>query len=45
MALAGLAGFFAGTALQNAFGGAILFSVIAGIACVAYAVDNQNSYV
>lgn len=42
MVLAGVAGFFIGSALDNAFGGAILFSVIAGIACVVYTVDNQD---
>ena len=41
MALAGVVGFFIGSALKNAFGGAILFSLIAGIACVVYTVDNR----
>lgn len=42
MALAGTVGFFAGAALENAFGGAILLSLIAGIACVVYAIDNHG---
>lgn len=42
MALAGVVGFFIGSALKNAFGGAILFSLIAGIACVVYTVDNRD---
>ena len=29
-------------ALENSFGGAILFSLIVGIACVVYTVDNQS---
>ena len=35
-------GFFVGSTLENAFGGAILFSLIVGIACVVYTIDNQN---
>jgi len=42
MALSGVAGFFIGAALGNAWGGAICFSMIAGIACVVYAVDNRG---
>ena len=42
MVLAGVVGFFVGSALENAFGGAILFSLIVGIACVVYTIDNQN---
>lgn len=42
MVLAGVVGFFLGSALENAFGGAILFSLIVGIACVVYTVDNQS---
>jgi len=41
MALSGVAGFFIGAALGNACG-AICFSMIAGIACVVYAVDNRD---
>ena len=42
MLLAGILGFFAGAALGDSFGGAILFSMIAGIACVIYAIDNRE---
>ena len=42
MVIAGVAGFFIGSALESAFGGAILFSLIAGIACVVYTVDNRD---
>lgn len=42
MLLSGIVGFFAGSALGNAMGGAILFSLIAGIACVVYVIDNRN---
>lgn len=42
MALAGVVGFFIGAALENAFGGAILFSLIVGIACVVYTADNRD---
>ena len=42
MLLSGAAGFFIGTALGDAWGGAICFSMIAGIACVVYAVDNRG---
>lgn len=43
MAAAGVAGFFIGAALDNAFGGAVLLSMIAGIACVVYTVDNRDA--
>lgn len=42
MVLAGIVGLFAGAALNDMMGGAILFSVIAGIACVVYAIDNHE---
>ena len=42
MLLSGAAGFFIGAALGNAWGGATCFSMIAGIACVVYAVDNRD---
>lgn len=42
MLLSGATGFFIGAALGNAWGGAICFSMIAGIACVVYAVDNRD---
>ena len=42
MGFAGLVGLYAGSLLVNAVGGAILLSMIAGIACVVYALDNPN---
>ena len=42
MVLAGLAGFFVGAAMNDAMGGAVLFSMIAGIACVVYTLDNRR---
>ena len=43
MALAGIVGFFVGASVNEPMGGAILFSTIAGIACVVYTIDNQHS--
>lgn len=43
MAAAGTVGFFVGAAFDDALGGALLFSLIAGIACVIYAIDNRES--
>ncbi len=42
MVLAGLTGFFVGAAMNDAMGGAVLFSMIAGIACVVYTLDNRR---
>ena len=42
MVIAGIIGFFIGVAVGEAMGGAILFSMIAGIACVVYAIDNSG---
>ena len=42
MILAGIAGFFAGSAVTDRMGGAILFSMIAGIGCIIYAADNRS---
>ena len=42
MLIAGLIGFFVGIRIDEAMGGAILFSVIAGIACVIYTIENQE---
>ena len=39
---AGLIGFFVGIRIDEAMGGAVLFSVIAGIACVIYTIENQE---
>ena len=35
--------FLWGEVLDEAMGGAILFSMIAGIACVVYAIENRDS--
>ena len=43
MAVAGIAGLFVGAFLNNMVGGAILFSMIAGIACMIYSIDNHES--
>ncbi len=40
MIIAGFVGFIAGAFLNNAMGGAILFSMISGIACIIYTLDN-----
>lgn len=42
MIIAAIAGFFAGAFLDAGLDGAILFSLIAGIACIIYTVDNQE---
>ena len=42
MVIAGIAGLFIGAALNDALGGAILFSMIAGIACMIYTIDNPE---
>lgn len=42
MVIAGIIGFFVGASLNESMSGAILFSLIAGIACVIYAIDNRN---
>lgn len=43
MVVAGIAGIFVGATLDNTIGGAILFSMIAGIACIVYAIDNHEN--
>ena len=42
MIIAGIIGFFAGAALEAGLNGAILFSLIAGIGCIIYTIDNQE---
>ena len=37
-----MAGYFVGAALQEEMGGAILFAVITGFACVIYNMDNRE---
>lgn len=43
MVLAGIVGFFAGATLGSGLEGAILFSMVAGIGCIVYTIDNQAS--
>lgn len=40
MVFAGIIGFFGGSVIDAAPEGAILFSVITGIACIIYTTDN-----
>lgn len=42
IALAGSAGFFVGASVNDSMGGAILFSMIAGIVCVIYTLDSRE---
>ena len=43
MVLAGIVGLFVGASLQeDGLGGALLFSMIAGIACIVYTIDNRE---
>ena len=42
MVIAGIIGFFMGAFLDDAMGGAILFAMIAGMACIIYAIDNHE---
>ena len=42
MILAGIVGLFVGAFLENNLAGAILFSMIAGIACIIYTLDNRE---
>ncbi len=42
MVLSGLVGLFVGASLDCGLQGVILFSMIAGIACIIYAIDNRN---
>ena len=42
MVIAGILGFFVGAVLDEALHGAVLFSLIAGIACVIYTIDNRE---
>ena len=41
MVIAAIIGFFIGAYLNEAADGAILFSMIAGIACIVYNIDNR----
>lgn len=42
MVIAAIAGFFLGASLNDALGGAILFALISGFACVIYTLDNRE---
>ena len=42
MVIAGIVGFFVGAAFDEALNGAILFSMITGIACIIYTIDNRE---
>ncbi len=41
MAIAAIAGFFIGATYET-MGGSILFSMIAGIACIVYSIENRE---
>ena len=42
MVIAGIVGFFVGATVNEAIGGAILFSMISGIAGIIYTIDNHE---
>ena len=42
MVLAGIVGFFMGAFLDNSMGGDILFSIVAGFACVVHAIGDRE---
>lgn len=42
MVIAAIVGFFIGASLSDALGGAILFALIAGFACVIYTIENRE---
>lgn len=42
MVIAGIVGFFVGASINEAMFGAILFSMISGIACIVYVIDNNE---
>ena len=42
MVLAGFVGFFVGASVNDSMGGAIVFSMIAGIVCVIYTLDSRE---
>ena len=45
MVIAGVAGIYiGGMTFDEPIGGAILFSMISGIACIVYAIDNQGRW-
>ena len=42
MVIAAIVGFFVGAALHDAFGGAIVFAMIAEVALIVYNLDNRE---
>ena len=42
MVVAGIIGLFAGAFFNDTMGGATLFSLVAGIACIVYTIDNRE---
>ena len=42
MIVAAAVGFFFGASVSDGWGGAILFAMIAGIACLVYTIDNRD---
>ena len=40
MVIAGIVGFFVGASVNEAMTGAVLFSMISGIVCIIYIIDN-----
>ncbi len=43
MVIAGVVGLFVGASMNEGLSGSILFSLIAGIACVIYTIDNHKN--
>ena len=42
MVIAAFVGFFVGASINETMLGAILFSMISGIACIVYSIDNKE---
>ena len=42
MIFAAIGGYLTGSTANEPMGGAILFAMIAGLACIVYAIDNQG---
>ncbi len=40
MVIAGIVGFFVGASVNEAMTGAVLFSMISGVSCIIYTIDN-----
>lgn len=45
MVIAGIVGFFIGATMNEAMSGSILFSLIDGIACIVYTIDNCGDFI